>query len=880
MQLCATEGYLRVRRRRRRCPTGSAILFALALSSFCFAQTPSEVAPGGDTQARLEEAIALEKKGDDRAARKAYESLLPKFRAEKNQRGLARALNGLSLTASRQGEYGLAIAWARESVNAYRKLAERDGEAMAVNNLGVAELNAGDYLAARSHFEQALAIYQTADYPEREIEQLNNIGNSYYFQSRYIDAFVQYVDAMGRVERGAGEPWSARWHRLTTTNLAVLFQRLGRHERALDLYRRVQQSRQALSPNEEAQLYTNLGAMYRRLGDPVKALEIYRQAQDIFARRGYKGGQVGVLINTGIALALDFGDLAGALKSFTNALTLAEQTQSRREMMQARLHRGESLLRLDQMDSARQEFETTLARAKELGTTEEEWKALYGLGRIAERIGNTELATGYFYQSIARIESIRSRLQLSTLKADFLGDKRDVYDSLIELLLKSPDAVEVFELMERSRARLFQDRLQQPTQGANPLRTLKLRDVQGLLDHSTLLLELWASRRAVAVVWITRDESGIAHHPFLPGDQDEASALSRDLPNSPQEDWKVHSERLGKLLLTGVSPLTRPGIQHLVVVPDGIFNSLPFEALRADARSPLLIEQFDVSYLPSCSILSRDKSARRTWIHLPWNRQLMAFGDPIFSSRTDQKDFDVLPGEELRQRLPTSASEVQAIARLSSGWSEIHLGADDLKKYLLRGRLNDITLLHLSTHATADLENPERSRILFSSESKDGRPDYIFLREFYELDLRGVELATLSACDTERGKTTPGEGVEGFSRALLSAGSLATVTTLWRVDDQPATEFMKQFYYALAKGNSKAQALRLAKLKFLRSGSALEHPRYWAAFVLNGDGLHAVPRSFSWSVLLLAPAAALVLVGVMTRRHSKTQRVPRGTSTS
>ena len=879
MQLCAAEGCLRWRRRLRR-PAGSAILFALGLPSLCIAQTPPVVAAGGVTQARLEEAIALEEKGEDRAARKAYESLLPNLRMENNQKGLAVALNDLSLIASRQGEYGLAIAWARESVDLFRKLGDRTAEARAVNNLGIAELNTGDYPNARSHFEQALAIYQTTKNAGGEIEQLNNIGNSYYFQSRYLDAFDQYMAAMKRIERGTDKAWSTRRRQLTTTNLAVLYQRVGQEEKALELYRQVQRSPQALSLNEEAQLYTNLGSLYRRLRDPVKALEIYHQARDMFTRRGYKRGEIGVLNNIGIALASDLGDLVGALKSFTEAVALAEQTQSRREGMQARLHRGEALFRLDQMDSARREFEAALAAAKELGTPEEEWKALYGLGRIAERVGNTELATRYSYQAIARIESIRSRLQLSPLKADFLGDKRDVYDSLIELLLKNPDSVELFDLMERSRARLFQDRLQELGQGATNARTLKLHEVQSLLDDSTLLLELWASRSAVAVVWITRDESGITDHPLSLLDRDEISALSRDLPSTSRENWKILSERLGKLLLAGIGPLSRRGIRHLLVVPDGIFNSVPFEFLRADAFGPMLVEQFDVSYLPSSSILLRDAPTRRSSWHLPWNRELMAFGDPIPSNPSNRNASDVLLREELRQRLPTSASEVQAIARLSSGRSEIHLGADDLKKYLLLGRLNGITLLHLSTHATADLENAERSRILFSSESKDGRPDYMFLREFYELDLRGVELATLSACDTERGKAIPGEGVEGFSRALLSAGALATVTTLWRVEDQPTSEFMKQFYYALAKGNTKAQALRLAKLKFLRSGSALEHPRYWAAFVLNGDGLHSLPRSFSWSVFLLPPVGVLVLLGVITRRHSRTQRARRGTAVS
>src|SRR5437879_7913266 len=86
--------------------------------------------------------------------------------------------------------------------------------------------------------------------------------------------------------------------------------------------------------------------------------------------------------------------------------------------------------------------------------------------------------------------------------------------------------------------------------------------------------------------------------------------------------------------------------------------------------------------------------------------------------------------------------------------------------------------------------------------------------------------------------------------ALLAAGSRATVTTLWRVADQPTAEFMRQFYFQLGRLEPKAQALRLAKLKLLRSGTALQHPQFWAAFVMNGDGLSPMVRVFSWSSLL------------------------------
>ena len=104
-----------------------------------------------------------------------------------------------------------------------------------------------------------------------------------------------------------------------------------------------------------------------------------------------------------------------------------------------------------------------------------------------------------------------------------------------------------------------------------------------------------------------------------------------------------------------------------------------------------------------------------------------------------------------------------------------------------------------------------------------------------------------------------GEGIQSFSRAFLSSGAEATLTTLWRVADRPTADFMKLFYQRLAKGDSKAQALRVAKLSFLRSGQDLAQPRYWAAFVLNGDGQTPVRAFVSW---WWAVSGAMLAAGV------------------
>ena len=115
-----------------------------------------------------------------------------------------------------------------------------------------------------------------------------------------------------------------------------------------------------------------------------------------------------------------------------------------------------------------------------------------------------------------------------------------------------------------------------------------------------------------------------------------------------------------------------------------------------------------------------------------------------------------------------------------------------------------------------------------------------------ELDLRGVELVVLSACDTGRGWVAGGEGVFGLQRAFQVAGARSVVATLWSVNDASSQALMSQFYRNLwEKKLPKAEALRQAQLWMLKEGGSRgvvraesdgpAPPYYWAGFVLSGE---------------------------------------------
>src|SRR5260370_18645664 len=244
-----------------------------------------------------------------------------------------------------------------------------------------------------------------------------------------MDGWRGYQREMDVLDQVGNSPSGTRNRQLAITDMATLFQRLGRDERALELYEQLRNSPLVVRRSEQARLLANLGVLYRHLGDPVKALQTYRQAQDLYAREQHAQGQIGVLRNIGIVLALDLGDLSGAIQAFSRALKLAEETNDRLLATHAHLYRGESLFLLNQLDAASRDFETPLATSKERWTSEEEWKSLYGLARVAHRAGNNDLAREYLRKPVAGNGWVRPRLKHSLLAAALLRYTPERYDA-------------------------------------------------------------------------------------------------------------------------------------------------------------------------------------------------------------------------------------------------------------------------------------------------------------------------------------------------------------------------------------------------------------------------------------------------------------------
>jgi CHAT domain-containing protein/tetratricopeptide (TPR) repeat protein len=328
----------------------------------------------------------------------------------------------------------------------------------------------------------------------------------------------------------------------------------------------------------------------------------------------------------------------------------------------------------------------------------------------------------------------------------------------------------------------------------------------------------------------------------------------------------------------------------VLVSPDGPLGTVPFAALPGKKKGSYLIEDVALAVVPvpaAIPALMRPVPKEEK----PAPSLLVVGGVDYEEAATAVASSRGTPSGVSREwgSLPGSAAEARSIARSfaarykAGGLTE--LSGDGATSAAVRKALARVRYAHLATHGyfapetvksaaaetSADLLREDRaptgwhplllSGLAFAGanrEPRSGEEDGILTAlEVSEMDLTGLELAVLSACETGLGKVAGGEGVLGMQRAFQAAGARSVVASLWKVNDRATQQLMSDFYSIAwgPKAVSRAEALRQAQLAMLfgrtldgkprSAGKKAEkidtgkggrvHPFYWAAFVLSGD---------------------------------------------
>ena len=365
--------------------------------------------------------------------------------------------------------------------------------------------------------------------------------------------------------------------------------------------------------------------------------------------------------------------------------------------------------------------------------------------------------------------------------------------------------------------------------------------------------------------------------------RDEASGRSLAAGAFPARAEKQYRDAADSLRQAVWDPIaTQVGDAAMIfIVPDGLLNIVNFSALP-DRDGRYLVERDAVIHYLSTErdLVVPNREARASGTLLAVGGAEFGELGAVTGNRRGAVSADCEALGRLRfANLPGSLGEVTEISRMwpTSGSSSVTVlsgraASETAVKRALRGR----RVVHLATHGfflgegcapspaggtrgsaglvTASGNPPNRvgeenplllSGLVLAGANRrtSGRPGdddgILTAEEVASLNLRGVEWAVLSACDTGLGEIKAGEGVFGLRRAFQVAGARTVIMSLWSVDDQATRAWMHALYEGrFQKGLTTAAAVRAASAAVLRERRAKgwsTHPFYWAAFVAAGD---------------------------------------------
>jgi len=261
--------------------------------------------------------------------------------------------------------------------------------------------------------------------------------------------------------------------------------------------------------------------------------------------------------------------------------------------------------------------------------------------------------------------------------------------------------------------------------------------------------------------------------------------------------------------LPGTLPVLRQGgLDHLCIVPHGSMHFHPMHLLGPSDHP--IASDWIVTYLPCVSALFRAPTAR-----------LRPLGvTAVAKSFTDRNPRGL--GE-----MTESLAEAETIASLFD--CEPVLEEEATRAAVLE-RLGRYRYAHVSTHGAANPFAPSRHALVVTPDAAGD--DLLFAHEIEALDLTGVDVVTLSACQSALGRFDVGDNLGGLAAALMTAGVRTVVATLWDAEVISCRIFFSAFYRALQAKRPKLDAFRAAQNETRR-----QRPEYrdWGAFYLTGD---------------------------------------------
>jgi CHAT domain-containing protein len=307
-------------------------------------------------------------------------------------------------------------------------------------------------------------------------------------------------------------------------------------------------------------------------------------------------------------------------------------------------------------------------------------------------------------------------------------------------------------------------------------------------------------------------------------------------------------------------------VNHLIVNATGSLASLPFAVLvteepngngeKLDAYTAWLSRKFAISYVSSVqafvALRSRDKTSFAA-------KAFFGIGNPKLDGKpgTSTGALDKLAGD-CRSDSPASAEMLRALAALPDTGKEIQavgkmlapkearpwrLGTEAVEEQVRRLPLDQYRVLYFATHGLlpGELKCQTEPALVLTPPTitpKDKNFDGLLQASEISTLKLNADLVVLSACNTAGGSGKfGGEALSGLAEAFFYAGARGLVVSHWQVPSESTALLMTAMFSEIGPEFSVGPARALSQAQqFISKQKGKEHPYFWAAFTMIGDG--------------------------------------------
>jgi CHAT domain-containing protein len=767
-------------------------------------------------------------------------------------------IGGLAVTYQRLGSYEKSIEYCELSLSIYREVNDRRNEGLTLTNLSIDYFNLGRYEKSLEYLDQALAISRERKDKLREAQALISIGGC-YDRMHQLEKSIGYYEQALPLTREVKNPYMEM---SALHNMGAAYVGLKQYDKGIEYFEQsLIITRQMKARWLEAEPLNNLAGTYREMGQYEKATafdeQVLAMAREIKVRRLEVDSLAGLMQDwksrNRASLAIYFGKQAVNLIQEMRGEFASLDHDSQESFLKINEHTYRHLADLLISEGRLPEAEQVIRMLKE-----EEYFDF--IRRDQGQSPKTDKA-----KLTAEEEAIDKRYREIADQLAAIGAERS---ALMDKKSRTPEEEQRLAKLDADlvvAGNSFQKFLSQleielGTSSEASAKAYTLRESQGLMEDlselgkGTVALYTLLGEDKYRVVLTTPDFQKGYEYPIKAADLNRKILEFREVLQNPKLDPMPLAQELYKILVGPVAKdLKAAKAQTLMWSLDGSLRYLPVAALH-DGRQYLVEQYRNVVFTPASQARLKDEPARK------WD----ALGLGV--SKAHGERIPALPGvvDEMRGIIrdesigaPQNQTGVlPGVVKLDEQFTEESMLAELRKRH---------KVVHIASHFQFQPGNETNSALLL------GDGSFLSLAQIKSLPniFSGVDLLTLSACNTATGGAANGKEVEGFGVLAQRQGAKAVVASLWPVADRSTKLLMQEFYRARESraDMSKISALREAQLKLLHGDIGMDgkstnrqiihedakpdeakrplfkpdpkapfaHPYYWAPFILIGN---------------------------------------------